>query len=75
MHSEASSVRIGSRLTTLFLSTMLEEQAEELDVVERDSKLQIPALACGEAEHSPLSGEATTVLLTRPSGPVDSISG
>ncbi|NLV12164.1 IS4 family transposase [Haloarcula argentinensis] len=33
-----------SRLTTLFPSTMLEEHAEELGVVERDSKLQVPAL-------------------------------
>ncbi|WP_273836867.1 IS4 family transposase [Halococcus sp. PRR34] len=32
------------RLTTLFPSTMLEEHAEELGVVERDGKLQIPAL-------------------------------
>ena len=32
------------RLTTLFPSTMLEEHAEELGVIERESKLQIPAL-------------------------------
>jgi len=44
VHNDPSSTRIGSRLTTLFPSTMLEEHAEELGVVERDSKLQIPAL-------------------------------
>ena len=43
MHNEASSSRIVSRLTTLFPSTMLEEHAEELGVVERDGKFQIPA--------------------------------
>ena len=32
------------RLTTLFPSEFLEEHAEELDVVERDGKLQIPVL-------------------------------
>ena len=32
------------RLTTLFPSTMLQEHAEELGVVERDGKLQIPVL-------------------------------
>jgi len=31
------------RLTTLFPSEFLEEYAEELGVVERDRKLQIPA--------------------------------
>ena len=31
------------RLTTLFPSEFLEEHAEELGVVERDHKLQIPA--------------------------------
>jgi putative transposase len=31
------------RLTTLFPSALLEERAEEFDVVERDSKLQVPA--------------------------------
>jgi len=31
------------RLTTLFSSELLEEHAEELGVVERDRKLQIPA--------------------------------
>ena len=31
------------RLTTLFPSEFLEEHAEELGVVERDRKLQIPA--------------------------------
>jgi putative transposase len=44
VHDDASSTRIANRLTTLFPSTMLEEHAEELGVVERDSKLQIPAL-------------------------------
>jgi putative transposase len=32
------------RLTTLSPSTMLQEHAEELGVVERDGKLQIPVL-------------------------------
>ncbi|SDK05526.1 putative transposase, partial [Halovenus aranensis] len=31
------------RLTTLFPSDLLEEHAEELGVVERDGKLQMPA--------------------------------
>ena len=44
MHQDASSSRIVSRLTTFLPSTMLEEHAEELGVVERDGKLQIPAL-------------------------------
>ena len=33
------------RLTTFFLSEFLEEHAEELGVVERDGKLQMPAFA------------------------------
>jgi putative transposase len=32
------------RLTTLFPSEFLEEHAEELGVVERDGKLQVPVL-------------------------------
>jgi hypothetical protein len=44
MHQDASSSRVGSRLTALFPPTMLEEHAEELSVVKRDSRLQIPAL-------------------------------
>ena len=43
MHTKASSSRIMRRLTTLFPSEFLEEHAEELGVVERDRKLQIPA--------------------------------
>lgn len=43
MYHEASSSRIMRRLTTLFLSEFLEDHAEELGVVERDRKLQIPA--------------------------------
>ena len=39
-----SSHRIECRLTTLFPSTTLEDHAEALGVIERDSKLQIPAL-------------------------------
>jgi len=35
------------RLTTLFPSEFLEEYAEELGVVERDRKLQIPCLRLG----------------------------
>jgi FOG: Transposase and inactivated derivatives len=41
---DASSSRIVNRLTTLFPSTMLEDHAEEHGVVEREGKLQIPAL-------------------------------
>jgi putative transposase len=44
VYTEASSSRILRRLTTLFPSEFLEEHAEELGVVERDRKLQIPAL-------------------------------
>jgi putative transposase len=44
MYTDASSPRIRSLLTTLFPSTILKRHAEELGVVERDSKLQIPAL-------------------------------
>ena len=44
MSTEVPSSRIMQRLTTLFPSTMLEEHAEELGVIERESKLQIPAL-------------------------------
>ena len=43
MHNNDSSIRILRRLTTLFPSEFLEEHAEELGVVERDRKLQIPA--------------------------------
>jgi len=43
VYHEASSSRIMRRLTTLFLSEFLEDHAEELGVVERDRKLQIPA--------------------------------
>ena len=43
MHNPSSS-RIVNRLTTLFPSTMLEDHAEEHGVVEREGKLQIPAL-------------------------------
>ena len=39
-----SSPRIMCRLTTLFPSEYLEEHAEELGVVERDRKTQMPAL-------------------------------
>ena len=42
MHNSPSSPQLMRRLTTLFPSTLLEEHAEELGVVERDSKLQIP---------------------------------
>ncbi len=42
MQQGASSSRIVSRITTFFTSTMLEEHAEELGVVERDGKLRIP---------------------------------
>jgi putative transposase len=44
VHTEASSSRIMRRLTTLFPSEFLEEHAEELGVVEREGKLQIPVL-------------------------------
>jgi putative transposase len=43
MSNEASSSRLLRRLTTLFPSEFLKEHAEELGVVERDRKLQIPA--------------------------------
>ena len=43
MHNETSSSRVMRRLTTLFPSDLLEEHAEELGVVERDGKLQMPA--------------------------------
>jgi len=42
--SKPSSRRIERQLTTLFPSTALEDHAEAVGVVERDSKLQIPAL-------------------------------
>ena len=45
MHQDTSSSRIMRRLTTFFLSEFLEEHAEELGVVERDGKLQMPAFA------------------------------
>jgi len=41
---QASSTRLMRRLTSLFPPEFLEEYAEELGVVERDRKLQIPAL-------------------------------
>jgi putative transposase len=44
VQDEASSTRIVNRLTTLFSSPMLQEHAEEVGVVERDGKLQVPAL-------------------------------
>jgi len=44
VHTEASSSRIMRRLTTLFPSEFLEEHAEELGVVKREGKLQIPVL-------------------------------
>jgi len=44
VHTKASSSRIMRRLTTLFPSAFLEEHAEELGVVEREGKLQIPVL-------------------------------
>ena len=44
MHTEASSSRLMRRLTTLFPSEFLEEHAEELGVIEREGKLQIPVL-------------------------------
>ena len=43
MSKQASSTRLMRRLTSLFPSEFLEEHAEELGVVERDRKLQIPA--------------------------------
>ena len=43
MHQDISSVRLMGRLTSLFPSEFLEEYAEELGVIERDRKLQIPA--------------------------------
>ena len=44
MSPDPSSRRIERRLTTLFPSTALEDHAEAVGVVERDGKLQIPAL-------------------------------
>jgi putative transposase len=44
VHDSRSSSRIMRRLTTLFPSEFLEEHAEELGVVEREGKLQIPVL-------------------------------
>ena len=83
MYTEASSTRIGSRLTTLFPSKMLEEHAEELGVSNgtANSRFRLSsghscsASPQARAEHSPLSDEATTVLLTRHSRLVASISG
>jgi len=43
VYNNDSSIRIIRRLTTLFPSEFLEEYTEELGVVERDRKLQIPA--------------------------------
>ena len=43
MHNNDSSTRIMRRLTILFPSKFLKEHAEEIGVVERDRKLQIPA--------------------------------
>lgn len=61
------------RLTTLFLSEFFEEHAEELGVVERDGKLQIPVLVWAfvsaspqvRAEHSLVSDAATIPQRTR----------
>ena len=47
MYDNGSSSRIMRRLTTLFPSEFLEEHAEELGMVERDRKLQIPRLRLG----------------------------
>jgi putative transposase len=44
MPSKPSSRRIERRLTTLFPSIALEDHAEAVGVVERDSKFQIPAM-------------------------------
>jgi len=44
VHQDASSSRIMRRLTTLFPSEFLKEHAEELGVVERNRKTQMPAL-------------------------------
>ena len=44
MTDEPSSNRIERRLTTLFPSTALEDYTEDLGVVERDSKFQIPEM-------------------------------
>jgi len=44
MQQEASSRRIERRLTSLFPSLMLEDHAEEVGVVERNRKLQMPPL-------------------------------
>jgi len=44
VYNDASSSRIMRRLTTLFPSESLEEHAEELGVVEREGKLQVPVL-------------------------------
>jgi len=44
VHNDPSSSRIESRRTTLFPFEFLEEHAEKLGVVERESKLQVPAL-------------------------------
>ncbi len=45
------------RLTSLFPSEFLEEHAEELGVVERDRKLQIPAFVCMRVRPSPAKAE------------------
>ena len=44
MSSKPSSRRIERRLTTLFPSAALEDHAEAVGVVEREGKVQIPAL-------------------------------
>lgn len=44
MTSESPSQRIEERLTALFPSIAFEDRAEAIGVVERDSKIQIPAL-------------------------------
>ncbi|GGJ04268.1 hypothetical protein GCM10008995_12590 [Halobellus salinus] len=44
VHDNGFLTRIMRRLTTLFPSELLEEHAEELGVVEREGKLQIPVL-------------------------------
>ena len=72
MHDNASSRRIERRLTGLFPSVMLEDHAEEVGVVERNRKLQMPPLvwslvfgfATGESRSLADFRPATTPLLT-----------
>ncbi len=71
------------RLTSLFPSEFLEEHAGELGVIERDRKLQIPALVwafvfglpLAKAEHLLIFDAVTTQRLTGRSHQVVSISG